>query len=192
MNNMLLYMSIPILITIGLCIFSYSLGKYARKTPKPGEETARLRQAVENKDKELQEHVTAVESAQKDRSKLLAKIHDLEEENKRLRQVKEPAANIVNPPTNIVNPQKKETPKTIKKVPDTTKSKNTRVLKTMARRTQNVLAAFRKLGKCADKNVYKYTDDEITKIFHTIENNVKRTRELFNAKPGKNNNKFSL
>ena len=59
-----------------------------------------------------------------------------------------------------------------------------------SRRTQNVLDAMRKLGNCSNKGIYNYNDEEVTKIFHAIENELKRVRMLFTTKS--KNNTFSL
>jgi len=59
-----------------------------------------------------------------------------------------------------------------------------------SRRTQNVLEAMRKLGNCSNKGIYQYSTDDIDKIFHAVENELKRIKVLFNAKSS--NNKFSL
>ncbi|OGW85571.1 MAG: hypothetical protein A2987_01290 [Omnitrophica bacterium RIFCSPLOWO2_01_FULL_45_10] len=59
-----------------------------------------------------------------------------------------------------------------------------------SRRTQNVLDAMRKLGNCSNKGIYNYTDEEVMKIFHAIEQELKRVKILFTTKS--KNNTFSL
>ena len=49
-------------------------------------------------------------------------------------------------------------------------------------RTQNILDAFRRLGNCSNTTIYEYTDEDINKIFSTIEKEVKRVKLLFNTK----------
>lgn len=59
-----------------------------------------------------------------------------------------------------------------------------------SRRTQKVLDAMRKLGNCSNKGIYNYNDDDVTKIFHVIEQEFKRIKILFTTKS--KNNSFSL
>lgn len=69
-------------------------------------------------------------------------------------------------------------------------SKADRFKRIASRRTQNVLEALRKLGNCSNKGIYQYSNDDIEKIFHAIESEIKRIKVLFNAKSS--SNKFSL
>ena len=90
------YLAIPILITIGMCIFSYMAGRYVRiekkqeevktskiiKEPEPPKEPDRvpilekeirnLKEALEIKNKELEERNSAAESIMQENQKLLA------------------------------------------------------------------------------------------------------------------------
>ena len=59
-----------------------------------------------------------------------------------------------------------------------------------SRRTQNVLEALRKLGNCSNRSIYQYSNDDIEKIFHVVESEIKRIKVLFNTKS--TNSKFSL
>jgi hypothetical protein len=58
-------------------------------------------------------------------------------------------------------------------------------------RTQKILNSLRLLGNCANKGVYTYNEDQVNKIFQTIDRETKRIKELFNKGKIKNN-KFSL
>lgn len=69
-------------------------------------------------------------------------------------------------------------------------SKSDRFKRIASRRTQNVLEALRKLGNCSNKGIYQYNNDDIEKIFHAIESDIKRVKVLFN--PKSSSNKFSL
>ncbi|MDD5173484.1 MAG: hypothetical protein PHV48_01485 [Candidatus Omnitrophica bacterium] len=93
---MLIYMAIPILIMVGLCVFFYMAGRYVhigkkwaeisaskinktQELPKePGrvpileEEIRNLKKALEIKDKELEERNKAAESIMRENQKLLA------------------------------------------------------------------------------------------------------------------------
>jgi len=57
-------------------------------------------------------------------------------------------------------------------------------------RTQRVLRDLRILGNCANRVVYEYSDEQVRKIFSTIEDEVKRIKLLFSSKPKKRD--FSL
>lgn len=58
-----------------------------------------------------------------------------------------------------------------------------------SRRTENVLTALRSLKMCSNKRNYNYTDGDIKKIFWTINNELKTTRDFFKSK---SLNKFKL
>jgi len=47
-------------------------------------------------------------------------------------------------------------------------------------RTQRILEDLRLLGNCANSNNYDYSEEEINKIFSTIEQELKRVKNLFN------------
>ncbi len=53
-------------------------------------------------------------------------------------------------------------------------------------RTNAVLEKLRILGNCSNNSVYEYTEEDIEKIFSTIEKQVKETRTVFiyNIKSG--------
>ena len=46
-------------------------------------------------------------------------------------------------------------------------------------RTNAVLKKLKTLGNCANRQVYKYTEEEIDKIFSTIERQVKEIKAKF-------------
>lgn len=47
-------------------------------------------------------------------------------------------------------------------------------------RTNQILDRLRVLGNCSNRQVYKYTKEDIDKIFSTIEKKVRETRARFN------------
>ena len=55
-------------------------------------------------------------------------------------------------------------------------------------RTQRILEDLRLLGNCANTATYQYTEEDVNKIFSTIEKEVKRVKTLFD----KPKVKFSL
>ena len=46
-------------------------------------------------------------------------------------------------------------------------------------RTQRILEDLRLLGNCSNTRNYNYTNEDVNKIFTTIEKEVKRTKALF-------------
>lgn len=58
-----------------------------------------------------------------------------------------------------------------------------------SRRTENVLIALRSLKMCSNKRNYKYTDSDVIKIFSTINNELRITKDSFKTK---NLKKFKL
>ena len=67
-------------------------------------------------------------------------------------------------------------------------SRKTRFKRVASDRTNKVLNALRILWNCANKSAYEYTDEDIWKIFKTIEQQVKTMKSKFISK----NKKFSL
>lgn len=57
--------------------------------------------------------------------------------------------------------------------------RKTRFKRVAARRTERVLEGLRILGNCANRSVYNYTDEEIAKIFYTIENQLRLVKAKF-------------
>ena len=57
--------------------------------------------------------------------------------------------------------------------------KKARFNKLGTKRTNDVLDRLRILGNCADRRTYTYTDEEIDKIFKTIDEQVKIVRAKF-------------
>lgn len=65
-----------------------------------------------------------------------------------------------------------------------TNDKSKRFKRLATSRTTEVLDKLRILGNCADKRTYSYTDEEIEKIFKTIDEQVKIVKSQF-KKPKK-------
>ena len=64
--------------------------------------------------------------------------------------------------------------------------KMSRFIHVAERRTNNVLRYIRLLGNCSNRQNYEYEQEDIRKIFITIENELKRTKNLFESASGKN------
>ncbi len=65
-----------------------------------------------------------------------------------------------------------------------TNGKSKRFKRLASSRTTEVLDKLRILGNCADRRTYSYTDEEIDKIFKTIDEQVKIVKSQF-KKPKK-------
>ena len=52
-------------------------------------------------------------------------------------------------------------------------------------RTNKIIEMLRLLGNCSSKANYEYTDDDIRKIFSTIDQEVKNTKNRFLGIDGK-------
>jgi hypothetical protein len=68
-------------------------------------------------------------------------------------------------------------------------SKESRFKRIASQRTQRILNDLRLLGNCSNRGAYSYSEEELSKIFGTIDKEIKRIKILFD-KPEKN--QFSL
>lgn len=66
--------------------------------------------------------------------------------------------------------------------------KEERFIRIAEKRTIKILNELRLLGNCSNTNNYKYSDEQIRKIFNAIESELKSTKVKFE----KNDKKFSL
>jgi len=78
--------------------------------------------------------------------------------------------------------------KNMRKSPEN-ETKRARFKRLASLRTNEVLKRLKILGNCANRGVYEYKEDEIKKIFSTIENKVRETKARFHF-PG--HKKFKL
>lgn len=68
--------------------------------------------------------------------------------------------------------------------------KRERFLKIAENRTNKIITTIRLLGNCSNRSNYTYTEDEVKKIFSTIEDELKNAKNKFNEKT--ENNRFKL
>lgn len=59
------------------------------------------------------------------------------------------------------------------------KKKEERFLKIAENRTNTILQTLRLLGNCANTNNYKYTDQQVKRIFSAIDSELKVTKTKF-------------
>jgi len=78
--------------------------------------------------------------------------------------------------------------KNMRKSP-TNETKRERFKRLASLRTNEILKRIRILGNCANRGMYDYREEEIRKIFSTIENKVRETKAKFHFPGGK---KFKL
>jgi len=70
------------------------------------------------------------------------------------------------------------------------KDKKERFNKIAENRTNKILEMLRLLGNCSNTSNYSYTDEEVKRIFSTIESEIKEQKAKFERKDKKK--KFSL
>jgi len=66
----------------------------------------------------------------------------------------------------------------------TTREKKSKFKRLAARRTNVLLDKLRLLGNCANRNLYGYTNAQVTRIFKAIEDEIAKTKKQF-VNPGK-------
>ena len=59
-------------------------------------------------------------------------------------------------------------------------SKEERFKRIASRRTQEILSKLRLLSNCSERGNYSYSEEQVRKIFSTIENSLKETKMKFN------------
>ena len=65
-------------------------------------------------------------------------------------------------------------------------TKQERFIRVATRRTNDILNRIRTLGNCANKSAYAYTDEDIQKIFGTIERELRFTKAKFGERRRQN------
>ena len=58
-------------------------------------------------------------------------------------------------------------------------SKSDRFIRIAEARTNKIINMIRLLGNCANKRNYDYTDDEVKKIFSTLENELRIAKSKY-------------
>jgi len=62
---------------------------------------------------------------------------------------------------------------------DGERKKTERFVKIAEKRTERVLDSLRLLGQCSNRRSYRYSDDQINKIFREIRRCIRQTEEKF-------------
>jgi len=70
-------------------------------------------------------------------------------------------------------------------------NKKERFEKVAVQRTNKIIKMLELLGNCSNKRNYEYTDEEVDKIFRTIEKELKEAKDQFKIDK-KNKKKFTL
>ena len=68
---------------------------------------------------------------------------------------------------------------------DHKKSKEDRFKRIATKRTNDILNKLRILGNCSNKSAYKYSEDDINKIFRAIDLELKNCKSKFSSKKQK-------
>jgi len=71
-------------------------------------------------------------------------------------------------------------------------SKRQRFLEIGEARTNAILHRIKVLGNCANRNLYDYREEEINKIFRTIQKALDETKAKFMAQSRKRKERFKL
>ena len=71
-------------------------------------------------------------------------------------------------------------------------SKQEKFIRLAEARTNKILNMMRLLGNCSNKNNYEYTEQDIQKIFITLERELKNTKAKFNIREENKDDKFTL
>jgi arsenate reductase-like glutaredoxin family protein len=71
-------------------------------------------------------------------------------------------------------------------------TKEDRFKRLAQQRTRNVLKALKILGNCSNKSSYEYTEEDLKKIFSTIELEVKNTKNKFYGTLDSSEDEFTL
>jgi hypothetical protein len=72
---------------------------------------------------------------------------------------------------------------TVKLTPEQVEAKKKALFKELApKRTRQILKALEILGNCSNRSGYSFTDENVAKIFTTIEKKVAETKTMFSTK----------
>ena len=71
-------------------------------------------------------------------------------------------------------------------------SKRERFIRIAEARTNKILNMIELLGNCSKKNIYEYTQADVSQIFTAIENQLKEAKRKFSLTDETKNTKFSL
>lgn len=71
-------------------------------------------------------------------------------------------------------------------------SKSDKFKRLAASRTNKILNTLGNLGNCSNRNSYEYTQEEVDKIFDTIQKKLDDTRAKFSPKESRAEEKFVL
>lgn len=72
-----------------------------------------------------------------------------------------------------------------------TETKRSKFIRIAESRTNKIIHMVRLLGNRSNSNVYEYSEEDVKKIFNTIENEVKKAKERYDSIE-KTENKFTL
>jgi hypothetical protein len=72
------------------------------------------------------------------------------------------------------------------------KTKRERFETVASKRVQNILDGLEVLSKCANKNNYEYSKEDVQKMFKAIKDKVKNTEAIFNQKSSPKGKTFSF
>lgn len=74
----------------------------------------------------------------------------------------------------------------------TSETKRERFVRLAEARTNKILDMMKLLGNCSSKSNYEFTDEDVKKIFGTIERELKNTKNKFNGTDIQKEDRFTL
>lgn len=78
----------------------------------------------------------------------------------------------------------------MKKIAEKVETRETRFKRIAAKRTNDIIYKLRLLGNCSNRSSYDYDEQQVTKIFLTLEREVKAAKARFTY--GRNKKEFKL
>ena len=71
-------------------------------------------------------------------------------------------------------------------------TKRDRFVRLAEARTNKIIDMLQLLSNCSNSNAYDYTQQDVDKIFATIETEVREAKKKFNKKESKKSSRFTL
>jgi len=72
------------------------------------------------------------------------------------------------------------------------KTRRERFVQVASRRTRQLLRDIQRLGNCANRSAYEYSDADVVKVFSTIDEELKTARARFQRKTERKEVEFSI
>lgn len=77
-------------------------------------------------------------------------------------------------------------------MPKERETKRQKFVRLAEARTNKIIDMLQLLGNCSNSSAYDYTQEDVDKIFSTIESEIKEARKKFNKIESKKSKRFTL